>query len=113
MPVGRVRSLANYAWYFDDIFTGKPEESLISRRTSVFDFLERSLNFGLLDLRRVGVEAAEFLRLLPGQNAIGAGFVVFGRHVVLLHGRGVGVVRASARRAGIDDLWLVVWLALM
>jgi hypothetical protein len=78
-------------------------------RTSVFDFLERSLDLGLLDLRRVGIEAAEFLRLLPGQHAIGAGLVVFGRHVVLLHGRGVGVVRASARRAGIDDLWLVVW----
>ena len=78
-------------------------------RTSVFDFLERSVDLGLLDLRRVGIEAAEFLRLLPSQHAIGSGLVVLGRHVVFLHGRGVGVVRASARRAGIDDLWLVVW----
>lgn len=85
----------------------------IAQRTSVLDFLERSLDLGLLDLRRVGIEAAEFLRLLPGQNTVGAGFVVFGRHVVLLHGRGVGVVRASARRAGIDDLWLVVMSASM
>jgi hypothetical protein len=38
----------------------------LGKFTSGFDFLERSVNFGLFDFRRVGIEAAEFLRLLPG-----------------------------------------------
>jgi len=66
--------------------------------------LERSLDLGLFDFRRVRVEAAEFLRLLPGQDAVGAGFVGFCAHVVLFHCRGVGVVFAGAWWAGVDDL---------
>ena len=72
--------------------------------SSGFDFLERSLDLSLLDFRRVGVEAAEFLRFLPGHDAVGAGLVVFGAHVVLFDGRGVGVVRAGAGGSGVDDL---------
>ena len=78
--------------------------SIHTPRTSVFDFLERSVDLGLLDLRRVGIEAAEFLRFLPGHDAVGAGFIVFGAHVVLFDGRGVGVVWASAWWAGVDYL---------
>jgi hypothetical protein len=38
----------------------------LGKFTSGFDFLERSVDFGLFDFRRVGVEAAELLRFLPG-----------------------------------------------
>lgn len=72
--------------------------------TSALDLLERGVDFGLLDFRRVGVETAELLGFLPCENAVGARLVGFGAHVVLLYGRGVGVVGAGTGWAGVDDL---------
>lgn len=73
-------------------------------RTSVFDLFEGGVDFGLLDFGRVGVEAAEFLRFLPREHAVGEGLVGVGAHGVFLDGRGVGVVGPSAGRAGVGDL---------
>lgn len=72
--------------------------------TSVFYLFEGGVDLGLLDLGRVGVEAAEFLRFLPRQHAVGEGFVCVGAHGVFLDGGSVGVVWPGARWAGVDDL---------
>lgn len=76
----------------------------IDGRTSFIDLALESLDFLLLDARRVWVEAAKLLRLLPGQHAVLAMLILVGRHHVLLDRGDIGEIGTRRSGARVVDL---------
>lgn len=74
------------------------------RRTSLLDFSLQSLDFLLLDIWCIWVEASKLLVLLPCQHAVWERLVLLRWHHIFFNLGDIGVVGTRARRSGVGDL---------
>jgi hypothetical protein len=72
------------------------------RQTSFFNLAFLRFDLLLFDGRSIGIEAAELLCFLPGQDAVFAGLVFFRRHFVLFDERDIVEIC-------LHGLWAVVY----